>query len=178
MFQQIFQKIYLIYIYICNKLQISYNKYYVYSYDINKDVIQIRNITIIYYLLMIFFMTNNKRVMNFFLIKKKNIIIKNNNEQIFLLVNNNFSRGVIPKGIIENIIINIRNHRYELNNLKKNLFKIDSKIPLIFCLAYYENIKKINLCFLKLKYKKLFNKSLENSLLYKVKNDDILENLF
>lgn len=173
-----FQQIYLYYLYICNKLQfISYNKYYVYSYDVNKDDIQIRNITIIYYMLTMLFMTNNIKVLNYFLIKKDNIIVKNNNEQIFILGNNNFS-GVVPNGIIENIKMNIKDNRYELKNLKKNLFKIDHNTPIIFCLAYYENIKNINLCHLSLEYKILFNRGLDNPLLYKVKSNDILKNLF
>ena len=173
-----FLRLYLFYLYICNKLKIiSYNNYYIYSYDEVQDVVDIKNITNLYYMLMILFLTNNKRVLNYFQIKKNNMIVKNNNDQIFLLDKNNFSKSIVPTGIIDNIKINIKNHRYDLENFKRNIFKIDHSTPIIFCLAYYENIKRVKECNLTLEYKKFFNK-LDKPLQYKVRKSDILENLF
>jgi len=121
-------------------------------------------------------LNNNNSVLRYFSLKKKNIIKINNNNQMMGLYNN--FEPIIPKGIISNIKINIRNHRYEINNFKKNIFRIDRNIPLIFCLAYYENIRKFNSCYITTEYKITFNKFVKKNTTHKVKYYDNLNTIF
>lgn len=157
-----FSRIYLIYLYICTKLNKKiYNTYYLYNYNINNDLIKIYNITALYYLLWIVGLNKNINVLKFLSINRDNIIIRNKDNKFLLLESLEF-QAINPNGIIDNINVNIQNHRYEISNLRKNIYNIDKNIPLIFILSFFEKIKKFNSCYLTLEYKKVFN--IKNSL--------------
>jgi len=167
-------KLYLFLIYIWDKINfISINKYYEYKYNENTETVFIKNITLIYYLS--FLLIYNEILLDYFKINTNNVIIKKKNNY-FLLKNKKFE-PIIPKGIIDNIELNIKNHRYELNNLKKNIFCIDKNLPVIFCLGFFENINNISYCFINCKYKIKFN-DLKKVNLHKVNKNDIINNLF
>ena len=173
-----FARIYLYYLYICSNFNNRiYNIYYLYKYDTSKDIIKIKNITILYYILYFLRLNNNNRILKYLSIKRNNVIIKNKKNKFVKLDNTEFT-PVVPNGIIGDIIINIENHRYETSNLKKNIFNIDKNISLIFCLAYFENIKKFNLCYLTLEYKKIFINNSNKSNIFKVHSNDIINNIF
>ena len=95
------------------------------------------------------------------------MIVINSNDQV-LPEEKDVISPIIPKGIISNIVIDVKNHRYNLNRLKKNLFKIDKEIPIIFCLLYYENICKIENINLSVNY---FGKD-NNNKFYKINDID------
>ena len=127
---------------------IKLNKYYYYTYNPNEDMIKINDITLIYYLLNFFLFFNknlSKRILkNYYNVDENVKLIKINDMNCIMLEEKSNISPITPKGVIDNIVIDVRNHRYNLNKLKLNLFKIDSDVPLIFCLFYFENICKID----------------------------------
>ena len=154
------------------------NIYYKLLYDTNSDVAKIINVTFYYYLLSYLCLRHNSYALYFIekisgLDLDSNLIILNNNKQLIVEGNNKF-KSVIPKGIINNIIIDVKNHRYNLDTIKKNLFKIDVNIPLIFCLLYYENICKINDCYISTTY---LGKKLDENKFTKIISIDTISKL-
>ena len=147
----------IIYTYIKNFFnKFKLNNYYYLDYNSKEDLVKKKNITFWIYLLNIFNLRNNIYIINliykFININLNSPIIKINKNGNILLEQNKVINSIVPKGIVSNIIIDVKNHRYNLNNLKKNLFKIDKDIPLIFCLIYYENIYKIEDIFIGINY--------------------------
>lgn len=131
-------------------------KYYVIDWNHLNNESKLIDVSILINILKLFYINENKFVhkfiKNFFAINLDSNILKINNDDQVLLDYKKRLIPVIPKNIIENIRLDIINHRYYLYNLKKNLFKIDKDTPIIFCLAYYEKISKLDKCNLTLKY--------------------------
>lgn len=159
--------------------KIKFNKYLYINYDCQNDNIKVTNVSLLYNILNYMNLRNSKVsnivVKNFYNIDLNCKLIKVNSNDQILFEDQNFIKPIVPKGIISDIIIDVKNHRYNLNSLKQNLFKIDKNIPLIFCLFYYENICKIENVNLSLSY---YGK--ENNKIFKIndidKISDILNN--
>jgi len=169
-----FLKQYLYVMYFFDKINFCrINNYYEYKFNEKDKSIKVNNITLLYYISCLFFFS--KIIFNFFNFNVNNIIVKTNNKYILLKKLEKFQIS-IPKGIIDTIELNIKNHRYELNNLKLNYFNVDKSTPLIFCLAFFENIKNIESCFINCNYK-TSSDSLKEKLSYKVSNLNILADI-
>ena len=164
--------IYLVYLKLISYFNFNLSHYYQYDYSQKKDVIRIENITLLYYISTILIFKSY--FLKIFNINSKFIIVKKDNK--LNLLESKYFKSIRPKGIINNIQVNIKNHRYELSNLKSNLYNIDRNIPVIFCLSYYENINKFNDCVVNCNYKKLFKDITLYD--YKVKATDKFSDLF
>ena len=150
--------------------KIKFNQYLYITYDDRIDKVKLVNVSFLYNLFKFLYICNfsNQLVKKYYNIDPKNkLIVINSNDQV-LPEEKDVISPIIPKGIISNIVIDVKNHRYNLNRLKKNLFKIDKEIPIIFCLLYYENICKIENINLSVNY---FGKD-NNNKFYKINDID------
>ena len=116
---------------------IPFKYYFIEMNEKNLDF-KILDVSILINLLKIFNISNNKiahkLVNRAFGINLDNRIIRKNNEDQILFDDKQRLFPVIPKHVIQSIRLDIVNHRYYLNNLKQNLFKIDRETPILFCL--------------------------------------------
>ncbi len=127
--------------------KIKLNKYLYLTYDNKDDKVKIVNVSFIYNVLKFMYIydydLSKQLIKKYYNIDPENRLIVINSIEQILPEGKDVISPIIPKGIISNIVIDVKNHRYNLNTLKKNLFKIDKETPIIFCLLYYENICKI-----------------------------------
>ena len=154
-------------------------KYYTIEWnDLNKES-KILDVSILINLLKLFFISDNKTahkiVKSILGINLENKIFRINNDDQLLLDNKKRLMPVIPKNVIETIRLDIINHRYYLDNLKKNLFKIDRDTPIIFCLAYYEMINNLNNCNITLKY--ILKDNLSKEISIKINEKDTINSI-
>ena len=125
----------LIYFYVIHKITYfftlcKFNQYYIYD-----DWNQIKNITFCYYVFTCCFL-------------KKSLLtkIKNKKYKMFVISDgsmkdiNNFERFVPKKPILKMYLIDKKDKKIEINNVKKNMFKIHNKLPLSIILKYHEHI--------------------------------------
>lgn len=144
-----------------------------YYLEYRPDNIKIKKVSFLYYFLNIFCL-RNKNFVQYFILNYCNIdlrkqLIKINNNNQIMLENKVRIKPLVPKGIINNIVVDVKNHRYNLNSIKKNLFKIDCEVPLIFCLLFYENICKIENLNISVNY---FGKKNEDNNFFKINDID------
>lgn len=154
-------------------------RYYLIDYPNLNNEYKIMNVSFLINLLKIFYISENKIILdlikNIVGINLENKIIRINNDDQILLDYKKRVMPVIPKFIIESIRLDIVNHRYYLENLKNNLFKIDRDTPIIFCLAHYEMINNINSCNITLKIHSKDNLIREISI--KIDEKDTINNI-
>lgn len=133
------------------------SNYFILKYNKNKDLIDIEDVSFICNLIKLLNCRNQSYILDFinrfFNYDLGSKLIEINNVYNINYENEERLQPIIPKGIINIIRVDIKNHRYDLNNLKKNIFKIDRNIPLIFCLKYFEGINKIEDCRITLSYR-------------------------
>ena len=154
----LFANFWLFLLYFRNKINFLIpSNYFILKYNKNNDFIAIEDVSFICNIMkllncrnQIYILSLINRFLNYDLNNK--LIEINNNHNISYEDEKKF-KPIIPKGIISTIRVDIKNHRYDLNNLKKNIFKIDKEVPLIFCLKYFEGISKINDCRITLGYR-------------------------
>lgn len=154
-------------------------KYYIIEWNnLNKES-KILDVSILINLLKLFYLYDNKitkKLVNSFLgINLENKIFRKNNDDQVILDYKERLIPVIPKNIIGSIRLDIINHRYYLENLKANLFKIDRDTPIAFCLAHYEMINNLNNCNITLKY--ILRDNLSKEITIKINEKDTINSI-
>ena len=154
-------------------------KYYGIEWNNLTKESKIIDLSILVNLLKLFYLSDNKvahkLVKSIFGINLENKIFRKNNDDQIILDHKKKLMPVIPKNIIGSIRLDVINHRYYLENLKKNLFKIDRDTPITFCLAHYEMINNLNNCNITIKY--ILKDNLFKEITIKINEKDTINNL-